>query len=95
MRLDLDIQNFENQCYSVNELLNKKGLFLRFYKLKDEFRYLINQNSEKKTALRELSSHIIEKFNGFNIVGFEFSKYLKQTFCPIDIIYRPVKNAAT
>ena len=27
LRLDLDTQNFENQCCSVNELLNKNGLF--------------------------------------------------------------------
>ena len=28
LRLHLDTQNFENQCHSVNELLNKNGLFL-------------------------------------------------------------------
>ena len=27
-RLDLDIQYFENQCFSVNDLLIKHGLFL-------------------------------------------------------------------
>ena len=56
LRLDLNIQNFENQCHSVNELLNKNGLFLRINKLKEKFRYLIKQNSEKKTVLRELST---------------------------------------
>ena len=63
LRLDLDIQNFENQCFSVNNLLNKYDLFLRVYKLKDKFHYLIKQDSEKKTVLRELSSCTIEKFN--------------------------------
>ena len=92
MRLDLGIQNFKNQCYSVNKLLNKNGLFLRVYKRKHEFRYLITQNSEKKTVLRELSSCIVEKFNSFNIVRIEFSKKLCQTFCPIHIIYKPVKK---
>ena len=63
LRLDLDIQNFENQCFSVNDLLNKYGLFLRIYEQKDKFRYLIKQDSEKKTVLGELSSCIVEKFN--------------------------------
>ena len=92
LRLDLDIQNLENQCHSVNELFNKNGLVLRVYKLKDKFRYLIKQNSEKKTVLRELSSCVIETFNGFNIVRIEFSKNLRQPFRSIDIIYKPVKK---
>ena len=68
LRLDLDVQNFENQCFSVNDLLNKYGLFLRVCQLKDKFHYLIKQDSKKKMVLRELLSCIIEKFNGFNIV---------------------------
>ena len=47
LSLDLDIQNFENQCFSVNNLLNKYGLFLRVYEMKDKFRYLIKQDSKK------------------------------------------------
>ena len=90
--LYLDIQNFENQCFSVNDSLNKYGLFLRVYELKDKFRYLIKQDSEKKTVLRELSSCINEKFNIFNIVRIEFSKKLRQHFRPIDIIFKTVKK---
>ena len=48
LRLDLDIQNFENQYFSVNNLLNEYSLFLRVYELKDKFFYLIKQDSEKK-----------------------------------------------
>ena len=46
LRFDLDIQNFKNQCFSVNDLLNKYGLFLRVYELKDKFCYLIKQDSK-------------------------------------------------
>ena len=45
LRLDLNIQNFENQYFFVNDLLNKYGLFLRVYELKDNFCYLIKQDS--------------------------------------------------
>ena len=61
LRLDLDILNFENQCFSVNDLLNKHGLFWRVYELRDKLRYLIKQDSEKNTVLRELSSCLIEE----------------------------------
>ena len=67
--------------------MKKNALFLRVYELKDNFRYLIKQNSTTKTILRELSSCVIKKLNGFNIVRVEFSKKLRQTFRPIDIIY--------
>ena len=50
LRLGLDIQNLENQCLSVTDLLIKHGLFLRIYELKDKFRYLIKQDSEKKNS---------------------------------------------
>lgn len=42
--------------------------------------------------MRELSSCIAEKINRFNIVSVEFSKKLRQSFCPINIIYKPVKK---
>ena len=73
-------------------MLNRYGLFLRVYELKDKFCYLIKQDSEKKTVFRELSSCIVEKFNGFNIVRVEFSKKLRQSFRSIDIIYNPVEK---
>ena len=60
LRLDLDIQNFENQCFSVNDLLNKHGLFLRVFESKDKFRYLIKQDSNKKTVFRDSSSLLLK-----------------------------------
>ena len=92
IRLNLDIQNFENQRFSVNDLLIKYGLFLRIYELKDKFRYLIKQDSENKTVLRDLSSCVIEKLNDFNIIRVEFSKTIRQTYQPIDTIYNPMRK---
>ena len=54
MRLDLDILNFENQCLKINQILNKNNLFLRVFELKEKFRCLIKQDSEKK-ILSEIS----------------------------------------
>ena len=50
---------------------------MRVYELKDKFRYLIKQDSEKKKILRELSACVVEKFNGFNTVRAEFDKKLR------------------
>ena len=48
LRLDVDVLNFENQCFKINTILNKYDMFLRVFELKDKFRYLFKQNSEKK-----------------------------------------------
>ena len=90
LQLDLDVQNFES--FSVNDLLNKYGFFLRVYVLKDKFRYLIKQDSEKKIVLRKSASCIVEKFNGFDVVRVEFCKKLRQSFSTIDVIYKPVQK---
>ena len=37
LRLDLDILNFENQCFKVNTILSKYNMFLRAFELKDQF----------------------------------------------------------
>ena len=92
LRLDLDFQNFENQCFPVTDLIIKYGLFLRIYELKDKFRYLIKQDSENKTVLRDLSSCVIEKLNDFNIIRVEFSETIRQTYQPIDTIYNPMRK---
>ena len=59
LRLDLDIQHFENQCFSVNDLLIKHDLFLRIYELKDKFRYLIKQDSEKKKTKQKKNKTVM------------------------------------
>ena len=48
LRLDLDILNFENQCFQVNRILNKNNFFLRVFELKEKFRAFIKQDSKKK-----------------------------------------------
>ena len=92
LKLNLDIFTFENQCYVVNQILNKNNLFLRIFELKNKFRYITQTNTNKKSIIREISTCIIEKFNGFNIVRIDFDQKIRQNFLPIDIIYKPVKK---
>ena len=86
MKLNLDILHFENQCLKINQILNKHNLFLHIFELKEKFRCLIKQDSEKKNIIRDLSSCIIKKFNGFNIARNEFERKLRQKMSPLDII---------
>ena len=38
LKLDLKVSTFEDQCYTVNHILNKNNLFLRVYEQKEKFR---------------------------------------------------------
>ena len=73
-------------------LLNENNLYLWVYKLKDKFRYLVKQDNEKKTILRELSACVVEMFNGLYVVGTKFDKKLRRPLRAVDIFYAPVKK---
>ena len=78
--------------YDINDILIKNNLFLRFYELKDKFRYLFHQNKEGRKVKKSVSACIKERFNGFNIVAPTLSKKEKKDLFPINIIYNPVRS---
>ena len=63
LRLDLKVSTFEDQCYTVNHILNKHNIFLRVYEEKEKFRYITNTEKDKRKIIREISSCVKEKFN--------------------------------
>lgn len=67
--LDTSLFGFFNKCALINEFLTKKIFFLRLYERRDKFRYLIKKGAfgDNKTGL-DLSSSVIEKFNGYEIL---------------------------
>ena len=54
LKLNLDVSTFENQCYTVNHILNKNNLFLRIFEQKDKFRYITETKEDKKNIIREI-----------------------------------------
>ena len=92
LELCLDIFHFENQCNVINRILNKHNLFLRIFELKEKFCYITKTSSQKKNIVREISSCVIEKFNGFHVVRIDFEQKLRKDFLPIDIVYKPIKK---
>ena len=95
LRLDLDVLNFENQCFKINTILSRHNMFLRVFESKDKFRYIIKQNSEQKKFFSEVSACVVERFNGFTIIRLEFDNEIRKDFTPVDIIYKPVKKQDT
>ena len=90
--LDLYYSNFEKTCYSTYDLLMKNSYFLRIYKLKEKFRQINHETSKNKNIIREVSSCVKQKFNGFNVVIVECDKKVRKKYLLIDIVYKPVKK---
>ena len=67
LHLDTSMYGFFDKCVLANEFLTKKFFFLKFYERRDKCRYLTKKGacSENKiTRTRDLSSFVIENFNG-------------------------------
>ena len=88
----LDLQKSNNICYEINLILPKHNYFLRIFELKDKYRQLSMKEPKKQNIIRQLSSCLIEKYNGFQVISIEFDRKQKKKFKPIDIIYKPTKN---
>ena len=67
--LDHSIFGYFDQCHLINEILSEHGFFLRFYERRNKFRYQFKQNlKEKNKTKRELSSCVIQKSNGYELL---------------------------
>ena len=65
-------------------------VFLRFYERRNKFRYQLKQNLKDKNKMkRELSSCIIQKFNGYELLRNNLNSFEKKDFIPLDIVYEP------
>ena len=72
-----------------NELA-KHNFFLKFFERRDKFRFLIKKRIEgrKNKVTRNLSSLIIKKLDGYEIIKHELGRKEKMEFTPINIIYK-------
>ena len=92
LKFIIDQQYFLNMCYHINMILAKFGYFLRFYKLKKKYRHLTMKKGDEQQIVRQLSSCLIEKYNGFTVIRIEYDKKERKNFEPLDIIYKPIKK---
>ena len=71
----------------------EKKLFLGVYEFRKKFRSLIKKILKgKNTAQRELSACVEERFNGFGLVKKLAENLIRQSYKPIDIVYKPVSK---
>ena len=88
MRLDLDILNFEKQCFQINHILNKNNFFLRVFELKEKFSVLINK--------LELDRKLRQKMSPIDIIYKPVKKQTENIECFLskrtNIAYRTTFN---
>ena len=90
--LNLLLQAFLNMCYEINMILSKFRYFLRVFELKNKFRHLSLKDKNQQKIVRQLSSCLIEKYNGFTGISIEYQKKQRKNFKVIDIIYKHTKH---
>ena len=93
IKFSLDLQEFNNVCYKINEILMEFDFFLRVFEQKNKYRQLLVKKPEKQNQVKQLASCLIQKYNGFQVIKSLFNKRQRRTFTPVDIIYSPTKNA--
>ena len=50
------------------------------------------KDQKKQNIVRQISSCLAKKYNGFQAISVEFSRKERKNFKPIYIIYKPTKN---
>ena len=53
------------------------------------------KDKTKQKIVRQLSSCLIEKYSGFQVISIEFERKKRKKFKPIDIIYKSTKRVET
>ena len=91
----IDQQYFFNMCYHITMILAKFGYFLRVYELKKKYRHLFMKKPDQQKIVKQLSSCLIEKYNGFTVIRIEYEKKERKNFEPIYIIYKLTKDLET
>ena len=96
--LDLRLNTFERQYLKVNELSMSGEVPLTVYGMKKEtlfgfdFEIFDLPHFQKNKSKRELSSCIMEKLSGFQMVRTLQENKLRLNFRPIDMVYELVKH---
>ena len=82
-KFTLDLQKFNNICYEINLILLKYNYFLRIFEVKDKYGHLSMKEPKKQNIVREISSCLIEKCNGFQVISIEFDRKQKKNLSPL------------
>ena len=81
IKLDRTIFGYFNRCFLVNKVLVKYNFFLKFLERRDMFRFLLQKEVQGKNKVtRDLSSSVIEKFNGYELIRPQLARQERRGF---------------
>ena len=92
LKIELDLNKFENTCYQINDVLSREYFFLRVYEIKNSYREIRLKKTEKTKIEKELFNCLKIKFNGFEIINRQCNTKARRKFFPIDVLYQPVRD---
>ena len=79
-----------DRYHIINQVLAKNGFFLKFFERRNVYRFLIKKRVQGKNEVtRNLSTCVLEKFNGYENIRNNLWKKEKIDFTTINIVYEP------
>ena len=91
--LDRTLFGYFDRCFKLNKVLAKHNYFLKFFERLDTYKFLLKKIVQRKNeVIRNLSSSVLEKFNGYEMIRNDLSYQEKAEVIPIDLVYEPIYN---
>ena len=91
IELDRTIFAYFDRCSKLNKVLAKCNYFLKFFERRDTYRNLIKKKVQGKNEVtRNLSSSVLEKFNGYEMIRNDLSREGNAELTPINVVYEPI-----
>ena len=92
-KLDRTLFGYFDRCFKLNKVLAKHNYFLEFFERLDTYKFLLKKIVQRKNeVIRNLSSSVLEKFNGYEMIRNDLSYQEKAEVIPIDVVYEPIYN---
>ena len=89
VKLDRTLFGYFDRCFKLNEVLAKYNYFLKFFERRDVYRFLVKKKAQGKIT-RNLSSSVLEKFNGYEVIRNSLSSKEREEFVPINVVYESI-----
>ena len=90
IKLNRILFGYFNRCFVANQVLSKHNYFLKFFERRDMFRFFIQKKTQGKNEVtRNLSSSVVEKFNGYEMIRQNLARKERVDIIPVDIVYEP------
>lgn len=89
--LDWILFEFFDRCYLLNRALAQHGYFLKFFERRSRYRFMIKKKKTqgKNDVTTQLSTCVLKKFNGHEVIRYGLTRKEKVDFIPINVVYEP------